>query len=73
MIKYNPFREKLFNNYIGSYKSYGIIITDKNAILRKVSDVSTSFWCVYRLCRLCNKLKLDSIHIDDVLEDMLGK
>lgn len=63
--------ETLEKEEIGEYITYGIAICEDGKILRKISDISVSRQMVTELCERCNRLKLDPIHIDDVIEDNL--
>ena len=55
-----------------SYKGYGIRVQNvKTKQVDSYFDVSVNRAEVERLARLCNKLQLDPIHIEDVIEDML--
>lgn len=52
---------------------FGIRATDdKNQTVAEIYNVSADGEKVERLVRLCNKLKLSSIHIFDVIDDLIG-
>ena len=56
-----------------TYKSYGICVINKetNEALTYY-DVSLDKGEIERLAMLCNELKLDPIHIEDVIEDLIA-
>ena len=66
--------DKLFNEDTGNYTTYGIDVFDSQSdmLLRSVSDISLEKSAVQLLVSQCNKLCLDIIHLDDVIEDFLG-
>ncbi len=65
-------KEEIFENEeIGKYITYGVVIYQKDKAVREIYDVSTSKRKVMELCARCNRLKLDPMHIDDVIEDFL--
>lgn len=66
--------DKLFLQDAGEYITYGIDVFDSQSdmLLRSVSDISTEKSSVQLLVSQCNKLCLDIIHLDDVIEDFLG-
>lgn len=70
-MKYYVISEKLEGEEVGAYTTYGIELREGGRSLRRISDVSQSYTGVRRLCGKCNRLKLDSIHIDDVIEDFI--
>lgn len=70
-IKYKLIKERFSDTELGTYTTYGIAVYNGNSPIRKVSDVSTDKHRVRKLCRMCNKLKLDLEHLTDVIEDFL--
>ncbi len=70
-MEYKIIKEIIMNEELGKYVTYGIAIYNEGKLLRKISDVSTSKNMVNDLCVSCNQLKLNPIHIDDVIEDNL--
>ncbi len=69
---YRFVEQHLYNEYIGYYRSYGVEISDENYnIIRIIDDVSVDKEAISSLVSLCNQLKLDVIHIDDVIDDFL--
>lgn len=73
MLKYVPFEEKLTDEYIGKYITYGIELFFEGKLIDRISDVDTDREGVETLCRLCNDLKLSPIHFHEVVEDYLNK
>lgn len=71
MTKYKLIKEKLYHENSGDYIAYGIAVYAGKTPIRKISDVSTDKHRVRKLCRLCNKLKLDPEHINDVVSDLI--
>ena len=69
--KYKLIKESLSHPDIGIYTTYGIAVYEGKTLIRKISDVSTDKPRVRRLCRLCNRLKLDLEHLTDVIEDLV--
>lgn len=70
-MRYSAKREVINSEEFGEYITYGIQIYNDGELIREISDVSTSERKVADLCECCNRLKLDPIHIDDVIEDIL--
>lgn len=71
MTKYKLIKEDLSHPDIGNYTTYGIAVYDNKSLIRKISDVSTDKRGVRKLCRLCNRLRLDLEQLADVIEDFL--
>lgn len=71
-MKYRAFKEKIIGEKNVSYYAYGIEMTEGKTKVRK-SDITCSYPKIKKLCSLCNRLKLDACHIDDVIEDFLCK
>ena len=70
-MKYKLIKEHLFHPELGSYTTYGIAVYDGKHLVRKISDVSTDKHRVRKLCRLCNRLRLDLEQLTDVIEDFI--
>ena len=71
MSKYKLIKEHITHLDLGTYTTYGIAVFDGKVLIRKISDVSTKKHRVRKLCRLCNRLKLDLEHISDVVLDLI--
>ncbi len=73
MLTYKLRKDNLFHQNIGNYSSYGIDAVNEISALpvRSISDISTEKEPLENLIYLCNKLHLDIIHLDDVIEDFL--
>ena len=59
-------------------KSYGIAVVvryedDTISTMRTLSDICADEQRVRQLVRLCNELKLDPLHFNEVAEDFLGE
>ncbi len=48
------------------YLGYGI-----SCPCREIEDITTDYYRLARLVKLCNELQLDPVHLDDVVEDFL--
>ncbi len=73
MLKYCLIGEKIKNEYIGEYISYGIELRHGDEVIESIKDIDTDGEAVGNLCRLCNELKLSPIHFRDVVEDYLAR
>lgn len=71
-MKYIPIKEKLNNDDIGIYESWGIKVVENNEILRIISDVFISYQKVRKLCMLCNQLGINAEQLDYVIEDAVN-
>ncbi len=65
---YKCVEQKLYDENIGEYITYGIEITDDNMIM---NDVSCSKEKVDDIVRIINKYQLSPIHLDEIIEDLL--
>ncbi len=72
-MKYKLFRECLLDENGNKYTTYGIKAVEKGRTVSKVSDVGCNWISVLRLCRKCNRLKLDIVHLQDVAEDFAAE
>lgn len=72
MLRYKMIKEHLESEDIGKYTSFGIAAFDGvgNEIL-KISDVSLKRSIVAKLVRKCNRYKVSTVHIYDIIEDIL--
>ena len=73
MLRYILIEEKITNEDIGTYISYGIELRYGEEIIDRISDIGTDREGIENLCRLCNDLKLSPIHFREVVEDYLNK
>ena len=71
-MKYCATKEKI-KNEAGTYLAYGIEIREKGVVLRRITDIFTTYQDARKLCRKCNRLKLDAEQIDDVVQDYLAE
>lgn len=71
MVTYDLIEEHIINDYCGEYDSYGIAIISDDTELRRISDISTNLEDLERLVRLCNKLSVELVHIDSIVENFL--
>lgn len=76
MVTYKMMRETLNCAEIGSYTAYGIAaykLADGEATLIKfISDVFLNENDAESFVKKCNELKLDIIHLCDVIEDFIA-
>ncbi len=72
MYFYQITTEKLINEAIGDYISFGITVKDEsNRTLNSIQDVSVDYEAVASIVKLCNDNCLEPIHLLDVVEDMI--
>lgn len=67
--RYQCIEQKLYNENVGEYITYGIEITDDNMI---VNDVSCNKEKVDDIVRIINKYQVSPIHLDEIIEDLLA-
>lgn len=74
MINYK-LREDVLALNEQSYKTYGIDVLDTKTkeILKSVEDISLDKSPLEELISLCNELELDTVHLEDVIEDFLDR
>lgn len=70
-MEYVVEKEVLSDMEIGIYTTYGIAICDNGRRILEIHDVCRSGKEIKKFCSLCNRLKLDPIHIYDAIEDNL--
>ncbi|MGN0517439.1 MAG: DUF6514 family protein [Acutalibacteraceae bacterium] len=71
MVTYDLIKEHIINDYCGEYDSYGIAVISDGTELRRISDISTDFEDIEELVRLCNKVSVELVHIDSIVENFL--
>ena len=71
-MKYFCIKQELFNEYIGTYQSYGIEAYNDKISVCFVSDISTNQKLVENLANICTINNLSFSHIYDVIEDLLN-
>ena len=73
MILYRLRKDNFFHPDIGCYSSYGIdaVCETSDIPVRSILDISPEKEPLENLVFLCNRLQLDLIHLDDVVEDLL--
>lgn len=73
MIIYKPVKQILNCEYIGTYTTYGVsaVDTTANKEVALISDVFLYEKQADDFTRLCNKNKLDLIHLADAIDDAL--
>jgi len=55
------------------WTSYGIAVTEEEeeqCVLRTLADLSPSVELIQKLVRRCNQLRLDPIHLEEIIEDL---
>ncbi|MDO4302146.1 MAG: DUF6514 family protein [Clostridia bacterium] len=55
-----------------SYNTYGIIVLFNNKPIRYISDIFLNENEIESFVSLCNELKLSPIHLDEVIDDIIG-
>ncbi|MBQ8004484.1 MAG: hypothetical protein IJ299_05265 [Oscillospiraceae bacterium] len=73
MVKYKVFKERLPDENGKMYTTYGIKAIEQGCEIARISDVGVGCFPVWRLCRKCNRLKLDAVHLHDVAEDFAAE
>lgn len=77
MYSYSYVREILQNEEVGEYSAYGVQIScityEKCEPIQYISDVFVSEQDAKAFVDECNRLQLSPIHIDDVVQDVLGQ
>ena len=68
---YLPLTQHLYTEELGDYVSYGISVTKNGEKIYEVGDVTTDLDALSALCERCTLLRLDPIHLDDVIYDFL--
>ncbi|MEE1220092.1 MAG: DUF6514 family protein [Ruminococcus sp.] len=54
------------------YKTlYGINVLQNGLIVKSINCITHSKTDMQKLCDMCNKLKLEICHLDDIIEDYL--
>ena len=66
-------RKDVLHNENGQYTSYGINVSQNGRIIKTIKDISLRKKPLAELVKLCNRLKLSVIHIDDVIDDFLAR
>ena len=66
---YKCIKQRLFDESIGDYITYGIEITEENII---VNDVSCNIEKVNEIVRLINMHQVSPIHLYEVIENLIG-
>jgi hypothetical protein len=73
MVTYQVFEEKLFNDELGDYTTFGISIlkAECNEVIERIHDAFPNLATADRLVRLCNLQALDPSQLEDVIQDNL--
>ncbi len=71
MIKYKLTKKCFENQYQKRYVSYGVAAVSDKRTIEVVDDISTNKGKVIRLCKCCNSLQLDPVHLKNVAEDFI--
>ncbi len=57
-------------------KTYGIGYAqydgDKIVLIQTISDITQNFESIRKLTELCNSLKLEPLHLNDIIEDYIS-
>lgn len=74
MITYKLRKDNFFHQHIGNYFSYGIDAVNEAPYytICSIPDISIEIEPLENLIFLCNKLQLELIHLNDVIEDFLS-
>ena len=69
---YEVFKESIVSEKEEKYESFGIrVINPFGKEVERYGDISLNENTVTSLCEKCNNLKLDPIHLLDVIEDLI--
>lgn len=52
-----------------SEKLYGIDIFRKSTLIKSVTSITDNYSDIIKLADMCNELKIELCHFDDILED----
>ena len=76
MIEYYTVKESFYTEEVGSFTAYGIGVCENNQCFRKtlryIPNVFLDRQKAERLAAMCNRLKLDPLHLFDVVEDAVS-
>lgn len=75
MVEYQVFEARCAAPELGAYTAYGIRAVETSgarAVLAALADVFCRRDLAARLCALLNRLRLDPIHLPDVIDDALA-
>ena len=68
--------ENVYRNGDDTIKSYGVAVGNESdgetIILTSISDISSDIKQIERLVDICNRLRLDPVHIQEVVSDFLA-
>ena len=71
MVRYEMRHDFLYHRDIGKYEAYGIDVYEGEELIRSIRDVTTQEKELLAFVQLLNKLNLELIHLDCVIEDFL--
>jgi len=71
-VKYFVIKDEVAEEGVLMHIGYGIAVKDRNVVIKSVPDICSSHKAVKKLCNMCNRLKLDSEQLDDVIQDFLA-
>lgn len=72
-MRYKIFKEEFIDEHGLQYFAYGIEFVKGEKTVNRISDITCSYQKIKKLCSLCNRLKLDELHLSDIVEDFLCK
>ena len=76
MIEFYTVKESLYSEEAGSFTAYGIGVREDNQsskiTLQYIPNVFLDRQKAERLAAMCNYLKLDPLHLFDVVEDAVS-
>lgn len=75
MYCYKVMEQQAYNEYIGTFTTYGIGVWESSRpeCLLRVADVTTDRVEAENLAQLCNEAGLEPIHLADVVENFLNR
>ena len=76
MIEYYTVKESFYTEEVGSFTAYGIGVRENDQCNKKtlqyIPNVFLDRQKAERLAAMCNHLKLDPLHLFDVVEDAVS-
>ena len=76
MIEYYTVKESFYTEEVGSFTAYGIGVCENEKSNRKTLEYIPNVFLdrqkAERLAAMCNHLKLDPLHLFDVVEDAVS-
>ena len=72
MYQYRIVKEKVDHPDIGRFATYGVAVYKNGTLIHLQHDVSVEPEEVERLVALCNADQVEPIHLEDVIDNIIG-